>query len=62
MSVEGFEEKNTAYLQESWLENNPEFAYMLNDWDFSRYIDDINYDDLIDIMAELYVEHLDNNL
>ena len=62
MSVDDFEEKNTAYLQESWLENNPEFAYMLNDWDLDKYVDDINYDDLKSIMIELYEEHLQNNL
>ena len=60
MTLDDFEEANTAYLQEWWIEDNPQFAYMLNDGDLDKYVDDINRDYLKDVMCDLYREYLDS--
>ena len=54
MSVEEFEEANTDYFTENRLEDNPQLAYLVNEWDLDAYYEDIDWDHLRELMVEQY--------
>jgi pyruvate formate-lyase activating enzyme-like uncharacterized protein len=58
MSPEEFINLNEWYYSESWLENNPEKAYKINDWDLEEMYNDLSREDVSDLMTELYRENL----
>ena len=58
MSCESFEEANTQYYQERWMDDHPELAYMINDGNLDRYVDDIDRDIVMEDMCECYHEYI----
>lgn len=56
--VEDFLENNIDYYSEKRLENNPEKAYKINDWDLEDVYEDIDLSDVAEDMIEVYVELL----
>lgn len=61
MSPEEFVGINEWYYSESWLENNPEKAYKINDWDLEEMYNDLSREDVSDLMTQLYREFLIDN-
>ena len=61
MSVDDFEEANTDYYQEQYMERYPEHAYQITNGDFAHYIDHIDWGDLKNKMIELYTDWIDAN-
>lgn len=61
MDFETFTEQNIWYYSEKYLENNPTMAYAINDWDLECVYDSIDYEEVAELMTELYREFLIDN-
>lgn len=61
MTPDDFEEANTEYYQQQWVESNPEKGYMINDFDIDSYVNDIDWGGILDDMAYAYRDWLEEN-
>ena len=62
MIPDEFENENTDYFQELWLNSYPYLAYMLNDGDLEHYYSHIDRNHIMDIMMQEYEQWLQDNL
>ena len=58
MDVNEFIYENRLYYSEKLLENHPQFASDVNDWDFNPLFEYIDKEEVIENMVECYRDYL----